>query len=242
MEKERNLHEGHRQRLKNRFLESGLDSFQPHNILELLLFYSIPRKDTNDIAHSLIEKFGSLSAVFDADFKDLITVDCITENSATLIKLIPAISRSYLIDKNANVSNMTDLAATKKLLLSLFHGETVECVYVFFLNNKYDILDYKKVHEGSVNSSSIDARKILEYVVKLNASMIVFAHNHPSGSAYPSMEDIETTGHLLSMFVPFSIPIAEHFVVNEVDCYPIIHNTVSLKKDNDANKHLFGEI
>ena len=241
MEKEKNLHEGHRQRLKNRFLESGLDSFQPHNILELLLFYSIPRKDTNDIAHDLIEKFGSLSGVFDANIEDLVKVDYITENSATLIKLIPAISRSYLIDKTSKVSNITDLSATKNLLLSLFHGETSECVYVFFLNNKFDIIDYKKVHEGSVNSSTVDTRKILEYVIKFNASMIVFAHNHPSGHLCPSIDDIETTGNLATIFSAFSIPVAEHFVVNEVDCYPIIHNTVSLKVGNEVNKRLFGE-
>lgn len=242
MANEKNLHEGHRQRLKDRFLESGLDNFQPHNMLELLLFYSIPRKDTNDIAHDLITKFGSLSAVFDAKIEDLITVNYITENSATLIKLIPALSRAYLIDKTSKTTNMSDLVATKNLLLSLFHGKTNECVYLFLLNNKFDLIDYKLIHEGSVNSSTIDTRRIIEYVIKHNASMIAFAHNHPSGTAFPSMEDIQTTGNLLSIFSPFEIPVVEHFVVNEVDCYPIIHNTISLKSGNNENKQLFGEI
>ena len=238
----KNLHEGHRQRLKNRFLESGLDDFQPHNILELLLFYSIPRKDTNDIGHELIEKFGSLSAVFDANVEDLVQVDYITENSATLIKLIPALSRAYLIDKNSHIKQFSNIEYIKKFLLGLFHGEKTEKVYVFFLSNGFDLLGYEKVHDGSVNSSSLDARRVIELVFKYNASMIMIAHNHPNGTAFPSMEDITTTGQLSTIFAPFSVPIVEHFIVNEVDCYPLINKTASLKANNEINQKLFGEI
>lgn len=92
-------HEGHRERLKNRFLTSSLDNFEPHNILELLLFYSIPRQDTNEIAHALLDRFGSLKGVFDADFSELIKIKGIKENSATLIKLIPQISRAYMFEE-----------------------------------------------------------------------------------------------------------------------------------------------
>ncbi len=239
MGNEKNLHEGHRQRLKNRFLESGLDSFQPHNILELLLFYSIPRRDTNDIAHELIEKFGSLSAVFEANFEDLTQVNYITENSATLIKMIPAISRAYLKDKSSHINKADNIEFLEEYLISLFHGEKNEIVYIIFLNNGFDIIGYQKVHEGSVNSSLIDVRKVMDHIVKSNASMIIIAHNHPNGTAYPSMEDIETTGRLLSIFEPFNIPIVEHFVVNDFACYPIIHNTGSLKKLSPQNKELF---
>ncbi len=241
MEKEKNLHEGHRNRLKNRFLENGLDKFEPHNILELLLFYSIPRKDTNDVAHELIKKFGSLSAVFDANVEDLIKVNYITENSATLIKLIPALSRAYLVDKTSHTKQFSNVEYIKEFLLSIYHGEKKENVYILFLNNSFDLLGYEKIHEGSVNSSTVDVRKVLEFVFKFNASMIIVAHNHPNGSICPSMEDIQTTGQLMSIFAPFNIPVAEHFVVNEVDCYPIIHNTPSLKVNSEPNKHLFNE-
>ncbi len=241
MGNEKNLHEGHRQRLKNRFLESGLDNFQPHNILELLLFYSIPRKDTNDIGHELIEKFGSLSAVFDANIDDLVQVDYITENSATLIKLIPALSRAYLMDKTSHIKQFSNVEYIKEFLLSLFHGETSEKVYVMFLSNAFDLLGYEKVHEGSVNSSALDARRVIELVFKYNASMIIVAHNHPNGTVFPSMEDIATTGQLSTIFSPFNIPIVEHFIVNESDCYPLINKTASLKANNEINKKLFGE-
>lgn len=239
MGNEKNLHEGHRQRLKNRFLESGLDSFQPHNILEMLLFYSIPRKDTNDIAHELIEKFGSLSGVFDANIEDLVKVDYITENSATLIKMIPAISRAYLMDKSSHIKQLNNVEIIKEYLLGLFHGEKNEVVYVLFLTNGFDLISHYKLHEGSVNSTAIDVRRIMEYVIKTNASMIILAHNHPNGSVFPSMEDIETTGRLMTMLSPFNVPVVEHFVVNEFDCYPIIHETGSLKSVNSINKELF---
>ena len=93
---ENNVHEGHRQRLKNRFIETGFQGFEPHNILELLLFYSIPRKDTNVIAHNLLNRFGSLKNVFNASFEDLIQVEGIKENSATLIKMVPLIAKEYV--------------------------------------------------------------------------------------------------------------------------------------------------
>jgi len=239
MGNEKNLHEGHRQRLKNRFLEDGLDNFQPHNILEMLLFYSIPRKDTNDIAHELIEKFGSLSGVFDADIEELVKVDYITENSATLIKMIPAMSRAYLMDKSRHIKQLSNVEIIKEYLLGLFHGEKNEIVYVLFLNNSFDLISHYKLHEGSVNSTSVDVRKIMEYVVKTNAAMIIVAHNHPNGTAFPSMEDIETTGRLMTLLNPFNVTVLEHFVVNEFDCYPIIHETGSLKSINSANKEIF---
>ena len=241
MKNEKNLHAGHRKRLKTRFLENGLEKFEPHNILELLLFYSIPRKDTNDIAHELIERFGSLSAVFDASVNELTKVDYITENSAALIKLIHALSKAYLVDKTSHKDKLSGVEYIKEFLLSIYHGEKNECVYVLFLNNSFELLGHIKAHEGSVNSSTIDVRRVLEGIFKFNASMLVVAHNHPSGSVFPSMEDIQTTGQLLTIFSPFNIPVVEHFVVNEIDCYPIIHNTPSLKSQCDINKNLFGE-
>ena len=239
MDKEKNLHEGHRQRLKNRFLESGLDDFQHHNILELLLFYSIPRKDTNDIAHELIDKFGSLSGVFDANIEDLTQVNYITENSATLIKLIPEIARAYLLDKSNHAGKIDNVEAIKEFLLSLYHGKKKEAVYALFLNNSFELIGHKMIHEGSVNSSMVDVRLVLEELIKVNGSMLILAHNHPNGSVFPSYEDIETTTHLLKIFQPFNIPFIEHFVVNEIDCYPIIHNTPSLKMCCSENKNLF---
>lgn len=239
MKDDKNLHAGHRNRLKNRFLDSGLDSFETHNILELLLFYSIPQKDTNDIAHELLNHFGSLKNVFDADFEELIKVNGIKENSATLIKLIPALSRAYIKSKTEDVEIFDSADKIEEFLLSVYFGVTNEVVYAMLLNNKFELISLEKLHEGSVNSSLIEPRKLVEAVVKKNASMVILAHNHPNGFPSPSVDDIETTGTLLTTCDAIGVQLLEHFVVSETGCMPIMYHTGSFGSTNKANKLLF---
>lgn len=234
-----NIHEGHRSRLKSRFLEQGIDSFEAHNILELLLFYSIPRKDTNEIAHDLLENFGTLKGVFDADFNDLIKIEGIKENSATLIKLIPAIARAYATDKYSSNYIFDTAEKVGEFFLDKYIGEKNEIIYLLLLNNKYEMLDVVKLHEGSVNSAQISPRKVVDLVVKYNASMIILAHNHPDGNAYPSMEDIETTADLLATFNMVDVRLLEHYVVSNNDYYTIIHSTDNLKRHCKDNRDFF---
>lgn len=234
-----NVHEGHRGRLKERFLEQGIDSFEAHNILELLLFYSIPRRDTNEIAHDLLKSFGTLKGVFDADFNDLIKIDGIKENSATLIKLIPAIARAYATDKYSSNFIFDTAEKIGEFFLDKYVGEKNEIIYLLLLNNRYEMLDIVKLHEGSVNSALISPRKIIDLVVKYNASMIVLAHNHPDGNAYPSMDDIETTADLMSTFDSVDVRLLEHYVVSNNDYYTIIHSTDSLKYHSKDNRDFF---
>lgn len=224
-----NLHEGHRQRLKNRFLESGFNSFETHNILELLLFYSIPRKDTNEIAHDLLKHFGTLRGVFEAEVSELTKVKGISESSATLIKMIPAIAREYLSDKHANTKVFDKAEIIAEYLMDKFFGETKEIVYVMLLNNNFELINMVKLHEGNVNSAHLSPRQIIDLVVRYNAGMVIIAHNHPNGNAFPSMEDIETTDHLMKSLKPFDVPLIEHFIVTDNEYYPIIFNTSSLK-------------
>lgn len=237
--KEPNVHEGHRNRLKERFLDQGIDSFEPHNVLELLLFYSIPRKDTNEIAHDLLKSFGSLKGVFDADFNDLIKVDGVKENSATLLKLIPAIARVYATNKYSSGYVFDKAEKVGEFFLDKYIGEKNEIVYLLLLNNRYEMIDVVKVHEGSVNSAQISARKIIDLVVKHNASMIVLAHNHPDGNAFPSMEDIETTVELMTLFERVDVRLLEHYVVSRNDYYTIIHSTETLKGHSKDNRDFF---
>lgn len=239
MSENKNLHEGHRQRLKNRFNETGLSNFEAHNILELLLFYSIPRKDTNEIAHNLLDHFGTLSGVFDAEFEELLNVTGIKENSATLIKLVPAIAREYLDSKHGKDKKFDTAEKLGDYLVDKYFGETREIVYAVFLNNSFEVLATVKIHEGTVNSAHVSARKIVDHFVKYNASMVVLAHNHPNGSICPSMEDIETTRQLLSAFQAIDISLIEHFVVSGSEYYPIINSTDTLKYKNKENRDFF---
>lgn len=207
------MHKDHRKHTKDRFLSEGLDSFEPHNVLELLLFYSIPQKDTNETAHMLINRFGSLSAVFDAPYDDLLTVPGISEHSATLIKLIPAISRRYAMEKNSKVTKLSSIEDIGKYLVARYLGVTEETVLLLLLDNKFGLIDCVKVHEGSVNSSAITMRKLIETALFKRASMVVLAHNHPSGEALPSSDDLFTTQQVKRAFDLVEIGMLAHIIV-----------------------------
>lgn len=207
------MHKDHRKHTKDRFLSEGLDSFEPHNVLELLLFYSIPQKDTNETAHMLINRFGSLSAVFDAPYDDLLTVPGISEHSATLIKLIPAISRRYAMEKNSKVTKLSSIEDIGKYLVARYLGVTEETVLLLLLDNKFGLIDCVKVHEGSVNSSAITMRKLIETALFKHASMVVLAHNHPSGVALPSSDDLFTTQQVKRAFDLVEIGMLAHIIV-----------------------------
>ena len=183
------MHKEHRIRVKNRFLAEGFDHFEPHNILEMLLFYAIPQKDTNELAHSLINRFGSLEKVFDASFEELMTVPGIKEHSATLIKMIPSLARVYYVEKNKAGESLADLDAWGQYFVNRYIGIEVETVFLLLLDNKFNIIECAKIHEGCVNSSAISIRKMAEIIFSKNASMVVLAHNHPSGLPIPSSDD-----------------------------------------------------
>lgn len=235
-------HEGHRQRLKKRFLTEGLSAFEPHNVLELLLFYSIPRKDTNDTAHELLSHFGSLKGVFDADYSELIKVNGISENTATLIKMIPQLCRIYSVDKYSDDKIFDTADKLGRYLVDKYIGEVNEVVYAVLLNNRFEIITTVRIHEGSVNSSQVSPRKILDQIVKYNASMLVLAHNHPNGVAIPSMDDIDTTASIMSMFDMFDIKLIEHFLIAGNTYVPLVHETFSLKQQSEEHRYLFRNI
>ncbi len=207
------MHKDHRKHTKDRFLSEGLDGFEPHNVLELLLFYSIPQRDTNETAHMLINRFGSLSAVFDAPYDDLLTVPGISDHSATLIKLIPAVSRRYAMEKNSKATRLSSIEDIGKYLVARYLGVTEETVLLLLLDNKFGLIDCVKVHEGSVNSSAITMRKLIETALFKRASMVVLAHNHPSGVAIPSSDDLFTTQQVKRAFDLVEIGMLAHIIV-----------------------------
>lgn len=212
-----NLHEGHRKRMKERFIKSGLDDFAPHNILELLLFYSIPRGDTNPVAHRLIDIFGSLSGVFDATPEELAKVDGVGENSAILISMIPQIARKYLEDKadTANiVGGCSDIGA---FLLPKFVGRTNEALMMVSIDNKNKIISCSVVAEGTVDSAKVSRRKIMEEAMKVKATRVILAHNHPCGVAVPSSEDVVMTKEIGRLFAQVGIELVDHIIVANDD-------------------------
>lgn len=211
------MHTGHRQRLKQQFLENGLDGFTDIQVLELLLFYSIPRIDTNLIAHNLLKRFGSLDRVLDAPPAELMKVEGIGENSATFLSLITAAGRYYQIKRSENVKILNSVTECGNYLLPFFHGRTNETVFLLCLDAKCKVLNCKELGEGSVNSASVPIRRIVETALLNKAVSVVLAHNHPSGLALPSHEDVVSTQRTAAALAAVEITLVDHIIVADDD-------------------------
>lgn len=208
-----NLHSGHRQRLKERFIKSGLDSFQPHEVLELLLFYTRPRMDTNAIAHRLIDKFGSISNVFDADIEEISSVEGVGDNSGILIKMIPQLSKVYGCSKVEN----DQLDTSKKVCQyfeNLYIGSKSEQLKVACLDDNLHVVACATVIEGGLSSVPVDVRKIVEFTYRTKCEMIILAHNHPNGLAIASDNDVKSTRMLVPILKNVGIRLLDHIIVN----------------------------
>ena len=211
------VHKGHRERLKQRFLEEGLDHFTDVQVLELLLFYAIPQKDTNPIAHTLLDHFGSLSRVLDAPVEELKKVSGIKDNTATLLALVTQLCRYYQVDSAQRVEILNSLEACGNYLVPRFFGRTKETVFLLCLDAKCKVICCKEIGEGSVNAASISIRKVVETALNANATSVVLAHNHPSGLALPSEEDVLTSKQLYTALRAVDIVLADHMVVADGD-------------------------
>lgn len=230
------IHTGHRQRLKERFLKEGLENFNEIQVLELMLFYCIPRQDTNPIAHALLERFGTLRQTLAAPVSELQKVPGMGEASALFLSLFTSVLRYYQKAEQDEIPILTSLKLCADYLLHCFDDLRNEVVYLLCLDAKCKVLSCRKVGEGSVNSASIPIRRIVEMALADNATSVVLAHNHPSGLAIPSPEDQLTTRRLALSLSLVDIELADHIVVadddyvslresgmyNPADCSPIL--------------------
>lgn len=215
---EKNIHAGHRQRVKQEFLARGLEGMADHRVLELLLFFAIPQGDVNPLAHQLIDQFGSLSGVFHATYDQLLSVKGVGENTATLIKLAPAIGGRYLKERTDLTNLYQNAWQFRELLEPEFFGARNEIVYLVCLDGKHKLIARPyKIGEGVADAASITTRKVMETALGCNASVVVLAHNHISGLALPSAEDIMTTRQLAKSLRQVGIQLYDHFIVVDGD-------------------------
>ena len=212
-----NVHTGHRERLRKRLEREGIDGFQPHEILELLLFYSVPRTDTNPVAHRLLDHFGSLPAVLEAPRSELMKVNGIGAASATLLSMIPAISRRYLVDKNDAGIVLDTPQKLGEFIHPYFIGVNNERLYLICLDKKRKLLNCTLLSEGSLGKVSVDMRLIIETVIRCSASSVALAHNHTQGFALPSGEDIRVTNRIAEGLRMLSVDIVDHIIVAQDD-------------------------
>jgi len=209
-----NLHAGHRQRLKQQFLDNGLNSFQPHTILELLLFYARPRADTNEIAHLLLNQFKTLSGIFNASLDELVQIKGLGENGATLIKLIPQLLSVYSTDTHAG-EQMNSLKTICNYFYGCYIGVKTEQLRVCCLDDNLHIVSCSVIQDGGVNVVALNVRKIVEATYNSNCSMIILAHNHPNGVALPSDADISATRQLHNTLEKVGIKLLDHIIVGK---------------------------
>ena len=217
-------HTNHRQRLKQRLRQAGLDHFSDVQFLELLLCYSIPRKDTNPIAHALLEQFGSVSQVLEAPLEELEKVQGVGPESALLLHLIPQAFRFYQVDKNKKILALTTLEKCGEYLVRHFQGRRNENVFLLCLDAKCRVLCCRQLTEGSVNSANISVRQVVETALAVGATSVVLAHNHPSGIALPSGEDLQATRRISAALRAVDVTLADHIVVSDGDYVSMVQS------------------
>lgn len=204
-------HGGHRDRMREKYLKYGLDVFEPHEVLEIMLFYAIPRVDTNALAHRLIEKFGSLSAVLDADVNQLMDAG-LTKNAAVFLNMLPEFSRVYNENKTSKRKVLTrDMLG--EYFQNKFIGRKDEYIIALFLDAKGRELSCTVVSTGSFSSATVPFEKIINMALACKAKAVAIAHNHPSGSVLPSEKDIDITFLLSEKLETMGIKLLDHIII-----------------------------
>ncbi len=216
------LYEGHRDRMRQRFLDYGMDHMQDTELLEILMFYSIPRKDTKEVAHELVQSFGSISGVMNADIDELTKVPGVTYNSAVLIRLALVLARKYAIDSHEDLPVYNTIDKIGQYVKRLYIGVNVERVYLLLFDNALRMIDCCWISDGSVNSAIPKTRVMIEKAYQKQAASVILVHNHPHGIAVPSGDDIAMTHRLDSAFDLVGIKLLEHIVVAGDKYAPIL--------------------
>ena len=223
-DKPENIHQGHRKRLRQRYLQTGLKGFDDVNVLELLLFYGIPRQDTNGVAHRLLNQFHSLHGVLEASVEDLMNLGGLSENAAVLLKLVPDVVRQSQQSRKDKRKLLKTLVDCGNYLLPYFAGAAEEKVVALALDGKCEVLACAELAQGNVNAASFSIRSVVEFALRTRATSIVLAHNHPSGLAVPSQEDIRTTRSIQRALEMVEVLLADHIVVAEGDFVSMVQS------------------
>lgn len=219
-----NINLGHRNRIRQKFLENGIKTFLDYEILELLLTYSIPRKDTKVIAKELIKKYKTVNAVLKADYNDIksLNIKGLGENSITFLKLIGDVStvlyEQSIKEKPVEYSSEEKIL-NKDMLLKYLRSKiafgNIEKFYVIYLSSSNEVIKFEENSSGTLDRSSVYPREIYKNVIKLNAKSIILAHNHPSGNINPSKSDIDLTNEIAKGLKNFDAILIEHIIITK---------------------------
>ena len=217
--KKENVHGGHRQRLRDKYIHNGLEVLADHEVLELLLFYCIPRKDTNTLAHQMIQEFGALNYLFDADPLEISRRCGVSEGTGVLVSMIPRLYKRYAAAKWNKRAELDTSTKAGEYAVSLFAGETNECFYMLCLDSQSKLIFPALVSRGTIDETQIYPRQIVELALKYNAASVILVHNHPGVSLAPSRNDIEATKRIMGALQPIDVNVVDHIIVAGVKYY-----------------------
>ncbi len=206
---------GHRERLKDRFIQGGLDTFLDHEVIELMLFYGVARKDVKPLAKTLLKTFGNLKGILDADIADLTAIPGVSLHAATLLKLIKGLNALYLKEQ---AKTKTQISCTSELIdycMTALGGLKDEHFHVVYLDAQNQLIDMETIQEGIVNQAVVYPRQVLENALRMKASAMILVHNHPSGNIKPSDADIRLTKTIQKAARMLEILVHDHIIIGE---------------------------
>lgn len=208
------LHSGHRLRMKERILRYGLDNLADHEVLEVLLYFTLPRVDTNALAHRLLNHFGSLSTVLGADYDELRAVPGVGDNTAFMLTMLPGLLGRIERDKNRERPVFGGTEAFVEYVCRLFAGETTETAYLLCLNANLQLLNAVRLGQGDIGSVTLSVGGIVQTALRHKARNVVLAHNHPGGRMKVSVEDFEFTRRCMQALAAVNVRLVDHLVIS----------------------------
>lgn len=214
---EENIHAGHRERLKNKYLKYGLESFSDIEAIELLLFFAIPRRSTNELAHALLSRFHSFRGVLDAELSELESVPGIGTNAALLLKLVTSLNARYAIAGNGKNVRITGSTEAGTYLMPYFSYRRDEGSMLLCMDAGGSVIDCHALANGSPGMVGLAARDLVEIALRDKAARVILAHNHPSGVALPSNADIEATRQIYEVLQMIEVELMDHIIIGEND-------------------------
>ena len=212
---------GHRNRLRERFLKAGRNSLADYELLELLLTYTIPRKNTKPIAKALLHQFGSIINIFQQSDERLMTIEGIGPQTATFLRVIHSFVTRCMeteVEQQPSISGPEDIFAFVRLHLG---PRNKECLYALYLNTGQRVVYHTAIVEGTIDRAPLYPREILKPAIANDATSIILVHNHPEGQPVPSEQDLEMTRKLEDIAAPFGIKLLEHMIVTRLQAYSI---------------------
>lgn len=211
------LHGGHRQRMFEKFEKYGFSVFNDHEKLELILFFSVPRRDTNELAHMLLNRFHSISAVMDASEKELKEFSFITDRTVQLFRMIKETSALYSAEKIKAKTYLSTIDEIATYFQMFFVNTKNEKLAIMSLNHKGKFLGCEFIAEGDISSVGVSTRKVIETVLSTRANVVVLCHNHPGGVALPSLADVFITEEIKKALISIGVHLKDHIILTTDD-------------------------